>query len=187
MCKHGRRSWAICLCAHQGAHCFSKSAPCRPHHPCISCPPHFGATSPWPHLLPILEAPGSSTQPLSMDGSCFCFLPPAAQGCGWPRTTPNFPCGWGLPASKPFCPFHMPSPHRQCKVQAPWLLALLRALGEAGRTEGEGGALTWRWRQSAHIWLDVRWEGWFNVLAGGQVWGDAAPGGHWGRGVPWNR
>ena len=56
-----------------------------------------------------------------------------------------------------------------------------------GGREGESGALTWGRRPSAHIWLDVRREGWLNVLAGGQVWGDAASGGHGGRGVPWNR
>lgn len=47
--------------------------------------------------------------------------------------------------------------------------------------------LTWGWGQSTHIWLDVRWEGWFDILAGGQVGRDVAPRGHGRRGVPWNR
>lgn len=62
-----------------------------------------------------------------------------------------------------------------------------KAPGSWPDTGRENGALTWGWRQSAHIWLDVRWEGWFNILAGGQVRGDAAPRSHGGCGVPWNR
>ena len=59
--------------------------------------------------------------------------------------------------------------------------------GSWQNTGRENGALTRGWWQSSHIWLDVRREGWFNILAGGQVWGDAAPRGHGGCGIPWNR
>lgn len=39
--------------------------------------------------------------------------------------------------------------------------------------------LTWRGRESGHIWLDVRREGWLHVLVWRQVWRDVASWGHW--------
>lgn len=117
------------------------------------------------------------------------LLLPTSSGSGLlaAQLHPKFPLWVWLICFQALPLFPHAPPPQAVQLPSPLAPGHCRALGGAGQTEVGHRALTWGWRQSAHIWLDVRWKGWLNVLAGGQVRGDAAPGGHGGRGIPWNR
>lgn len=131
------------------------------------------------HTVPFLSLASLSLKPQALGGQ--------GRGGLWTVQPPHQMFqGERNPCFQSLCPFCL-TPTQVAQLLSPLTLLTGGSRWSYLKRNGEYGILTWGWWQSAHIWLDVRWEGWLDILAGGQVGRYAAPGSHGGCGVPWNR